>query len=155
MKVKSTLSAKDKKQVFSILDELSDYYSDFYLTQNNIRLYIKENPQSLIKLLNRGDKILFDEGGIAIIIGYAEKSPRKYVKILGKNEQVIDRLVKNINWNFSEELYCKIKENNPLKKILLRNRWKYFGARGKECLLKRESIEISKIGEKYVTSTQD
>jgi len=149
IQIKSTLSEKDKKQVFSILEELSDYYSDFYITRNNIRLYIKENIEILYKLLSNGDKVLFDEGGIAIIIGYSEKSPRKYVKILTKDEKMADKIIKNINWTFSEELYCKIKENNPLKNILLKNRWKYFGNRGKEILLKRETLELVKKENRY------
>jgi len=149
IKIKSTLSVKDKKQLYGILDELTDLYSDFYLTRNNIRLYIKENIEILYKLLNNGDKILFDEGGIAVIIGYAEKSPRKYVKILAKDENITDKLIKNINWNFSEELFIKIKDNNPLKNILLKNRWKYFGNRGKEILLKREKLELVKKENNY------
>ena len=153
--IKSTLSVKDQQKVKSILIDLVDFYGDFYLTSNRIRLFIKENLSVLFKLLKKGDKILFDYDGIAVIIGYAEKFERKYVKILGKNEQIIDRLVKNINWSIPDELFVKIKENNPLKKVLLRNRWKYVGSRGKECLLKREPIKFSKIGEKHVDQNKD
>ena len=148
IKIKSTLSKSDKKRVQSIIFEIPDYFGDFYLTQNNLRLSIKDNLQSLYKLLKAGDFILFDEGVIGVIIGYSEHAPRKYVKILAQDEKAIDMLAKNINWNFSEELYCKIKENNLVKKVLLRNRWKYFGNRGKEILLKREAIELpKKLGE--------
>jgi len=147
--IKSTLSKKDKQKVKNILAGLVDYYGDYYLTSNRIRLSIKENILVLFKLLNMGDKILFNDNGVAVIIGYSEHAPRKYVKILAQDEKAIDMLAKNINWNFSEELYCKIKENNPVKKVLLRNRWKYAGSRGKECLLKREAIELpKKLGEK-------
>ena len=142
IKVKSSLSKKDKKQVSSILNELVDIYSDFYITRNNIRLYIKENIDILYKLLNNGDKIIFDGEGVVVIVGWSDKSPRKYLKLLTKNEQIADRLIKNINWNVSEELFCKIKKTNPLKNILLRNRWKFVGNRGKEVLLKRETMEF-------------
>jgi len=144
--LKSTLSEKDKKQISSILNELVDIYSDFYLTKNNLRYYIKENLDLLYKLLRNGDKIIFNRTGMAIIIGYAEKSPRKYMKLLAKDDKVADKLVKNINWNITEELYCKIKKTNPLKNILLKNRWNFVGDRGKEILLKREAIEL-KTGE--------
>lgn len=149
IQLKSTLSKKDKEQVSSILKELSDYYSDFYITRNNIRLYIKENIEILYKLLSKGDKIIFEEDGLAIISGWSDKSPRKYMKLLAKDDKITDKLIKNINWNISEELYCKIKKTNPLKNILLKNRWKFAGDRGKEILLKRESIEIKQRENKY------
>lgn len=146
--IKSTLSEKDKKQIFSILEELSDYYSDFYITRNNIRLYIKENIEILYKLLNNGDKILFDEDGIAVIIGYSEKSPRKYLKLLSKDEKVADKFLKNLDWNIPDDVFIKIKKNNPLKQVLLRNKYKFIGDRGKEILLMKKGV-------KYVKSSQN
>jgi len=144
IKIKNTLSKKDKKQIFNILNELTDLYRDFYITRNNLRYYIKENISLLYKLLTQGDKIIFDENSIAIITGWSDKSPRKYLKLLAKDEKIADKLVKNINWNISEELYCKIKKKNPLRTILLKNKWKFAGDRGKELLLKRETVEIIK-----------
>lgn len=149
IKIKSTLSEEDKKQVFSILDELVDIYSDFYITRNNIRLYIKENIDILYKSLHNGDKIIFNEEGMAIVTGWSDKSPRKYLKLIAKDDIIADRLIKNINWNISEELHCKIKKTNPLKNILLRNKWKFAGDRGKEILLKREQIELVKREKEY------
>ena len=149
MKVKSTLSEKYKKQIFNLLNELTDLYGDFYITRNNIRLYIKENIEILYKCLHNGDKIIFNEEGIVIVTGWSDKSPRKYLKLLAKDDKITDKLIKNINWNISEELYCKIKKTNPLKNILLKNRWKFAGDRGKEILLKRESIEIKQRENKY------
>jgi len=149
IKIKSRLSSKDEKKVKILLKELVDFYGDFYITRNNIRYYIRENIELLFVCLKKGDKILFNDNGLVVVIGYAEKSNRYYIKLLAKDEKIADRLIKNINWNVSEELYCKIKENNPIKKVLLRNRWKYAGSRGKECLLKREAIELpKKLGEK-------
>lgn len=153
IKIKSTLSIKDKKQVFSILEELSDYYSDFYITRNNIRLYIKENIEILYKLLNEGDKILFDEDGIIVIIGYSEKSPRKYVKILAKDNIVADKLLKNLDWNVSDNVFIKIKKNNPLKEILLRNKYKFIGDRGKEILLMKKGVKYVKPSQNESPST--
>ena len=153
--IKSILSKNDQRIVSSIIGELPDFYSDFYLTQNNLRLSIKDNVQSLYILLKGGDKILFDEGCVACIIGYSEKAPRKFVKILVKDDKLADKIIKNINWAISDELFIKIKENNPLKKILLRNRFKYFGNRGKEILLKREAIEIKVKEIEYANDSQD
>ena len=155
IKIRSSLSEKDKQVVNSILCDLFDSYSDFYLTKSNLRLPVKENSDLLFKLLSKGDKIVFNEEGLAIIIGYAEKSPRKYVKFLAKDEKTIDLLVKNINWNILEELYCKLKKTNPIKDILLRNRWKFAGDRGKEVLLYREKIELIKRENRHAYQSKD
>lgn len=144
IQVKSKLSKKDEKIVSLILNDIYDTYGDFYITKSNTRIYLKENISVLFKSLNNGDKTLFNEDGIAIITGWSDRAPRKYMKLLAKDEKVADKLVKNINWQISEELYCKIKKVNPLKNILLRNRWKFLGDRGKEILLKREAIELNK-----------
>jgi len=149
IRIKSTLSKKDKQIINTLLYNLNDAFSDFYITKNNLRYYIKENLDLLYQLLHKGDKIIFDENGIGVILGWADKSPRKYLRLLTKDEKIADKLVKNINWNVTEELYCKIKKINPLKNILLRNKWKYIGNRGKEILLKREKIDIITTENKY------
>ena len=155
IQLKSTLSEKDKKQISGILSELVDIYSDFYLTKKNLRYYIKENLDLLYKSLHSGDKIMFDDTGIAVITGWSDKSSRKYLKLLTKDDKIADKLTKNINWNISEELYCKIKKTNPLKNILLKNRWKFAGDRGKEILLKRDSIELKQRENKHANYSQD
>ena len=123
----------------NILNDICSIYSDFYITKDNLRLPIRENAGMLYNLLNKGDKIIFDDegNGIAIIVGYAEKRKRKYLKMLVKNEKIADRIVKNIGWNISSDLYCKIKRINPIKKILLKNNFKFFAGRGQEILLKK------------------
>jgi len=153
IKIKSTLSQKDKKQIFSILGELSDYYSDFYITRNNIRLYIKENIEILYKLLNQGDKIIFNENGIAVVIGYSEKSSRKYLKLLTKSNIVADKLLKNLDWNISDDVFIKIKKNNPLKQVLLRNKYKFIGDRGREILLMKKGVRYAKSSPNQSQST--
>lgn len=149
IQIKSKLSKKDEKIVNSILGDIYDVYGDFYITKSNTRIYLKENIEILYKCLHKGDKIIFDDEGIAIVVGWSDKSPRKYLKLLSKNDQTTDKLIKNINWNISEELFCKIKKTNPLKNILLRNNWKFFADRGKEILLKRETIKLVKRENNY------
>lgn len=149
IQIKSKLSKKDEKIVNSILGDIYDVYGDFYITKSNTRIYLKENIEILYKCLDKGDKIIFDDEGIAIVVGWSDKSPRKYLKLLSKNDQTTDKLIKNINWNISEELFCKIKKTNPLKNILLRNNWKFFADRGKEILLKRETIKLVKKENNY------
>jgi len=150
--LKSTISNKDKIEILETLSKLSDPYGDFYLTKNSLRLYIKENPNLLFSYLKKGDKIVFSTEGIAIITGYADKTitiydrdtglsktadSRKYVKILAENEKVAGDLIKFINWNINEELFTKIKINNPFKSAFLKNEFIFMAGRGKETLLRR------------------
>jgi len=145
--IKQTLSKKHKKIVGIILTEVTDLYGDFYLTKNNLRLYIKDNDHLLYEGLKKGDRIIFDEEGIAVIIGFSDKAQRKYLKVLTNDARVADKLVKNVIWNCSTEIYCKIKKSNPLKQILLNNKFKFVGDRGKEILLVKEKTDYE-IGKK-------
>ena len=136
IKVKRQLSKKDQKLLGITLQELTDLYGDFYITKNNLRLAIKENTDLLFENLQKGDiLILDDEEGIAYIGGFADNSPRKYIKILSKTEEKAENLIKVAFQNVKCNLYAKIKKNNPLKLALQRNRFKFAGDRGKEILL--------------------
>lgn len=129
------LAKKEEAVIFSLLNELSDPYSDFYFTQNNIRLFIKENFDIILKCLKQGDKIAFNDCGIAIVVGYSDKAQRKYLKILTRDLNDVGSLVKKIYWHVKSDLFVKIKENNPLKDVLLQNGFRFLGGRGKEVLL--------------------
>ena len=134
---KSVLSDKEKKHVASLLCELTDLYGDFYITRNNLRLFIKENRNVLFECLKKGDKIAFNETGMAVICGFSDKANRKYVKFLTKDNKDIEKLIKVIGWNLDCDLYVKVKKNNPQNKVLQGNYFKFAGDRGKEILLVR------------------
>jgi len=131
--LKQSLSKKDKSKVSMVIDELP-VCDDFYITKNNLRLYIKENKEKLFKSLKQGNKIAFSREGVAIITGYADKMNRKYLKISAKNLKVAGQLIKFLSWNTQCDLYCKIKKNNPLKDVLLHSGFSFLGGRGKEIL---------------------
>jgi len=135
IQIKNQLTKKEKEQVSQLLQEYTDIYGDFYITRQNLRLFIKENPDVLFECLKRGDKIAFNEKGIILIYGFADKALRKYVKILVEDETNANQLLKVLAWEIREDLYAKIKKNNPLKEILLENGFRYFKDRGKEVLL--------------------
>lgn len=135
---KTGLSKEEKKSLTTMFLELHDLHGDFYLTKNNLRIFIKDNPDVLFDCLSKGDKIAFDENGVAVITGFSDKMPRKYLKILTKKPEDAKKYLDVIGWNCSENLYIKIKKTNPLKDILLANGFKFFGGRGKEILLMRE-----------------
>jgi len=139
--IKQMLEKKERKMVESILSELSDVYSDFYITRNNLRLYIKENLDLLYESLEKGDRIAYDsEGGIGLIIGYSDKSPRKYLKLIAKDERLADRIIKCVLWNIPEELFVKIKKNSPYKQVFEKNGFRFAGDRGQELLLCRKGL---------------
>jgi hypothetical protein len=77
------------------------------------------------------------------LIVYKEKGFRPYIKILSENRHAESSLIKYLMFNFSEQdLYIKLKKDNPLAKYI-----KYFGFvptgdRGLEVLLFRKGIKI-------------
>jgi hypothetical protein len=117
---KTGLAKNEVSTVKTLVDEIVDTYSDFYITKNNLRLMIKDNFDVLLDCLKKGDKIAFDDSGMTVITGYSDKSPRKYLKILVKDIKHVAPLLKILFWNVKErEVYIKLKNNNPLKNYLL------------------------------------
>lgn len=136
-KLKSKLSKKEKIELTSIIIELEDKHKEFYLTINNKRLFIKEHLDLLFKCLNKGDKIIYDENSIMLITGFFDNAKRKYLRILG-NENQTEKMLEFLGWNFNIELYCKLKRYNPIVKILLKKGFFIYKNRGKELLLCRK-----------------
>jgi len=132
------ISKKQRKIIENLLQEYTDDYSDFYITQSNLRLFIKENEHLLFEALKKGDKIVFGEEGIAFVTGWSDKASRKYVKLLIKDTHSANKLLKVLLWNIKTDLYIKIKKNNPLLEILKKNGFYFKGDRGKEILLVRK-----------------
>lgn len=146
---KQIVSRKEKEQIKGIVGDLDDYHGDFYLTKNNLRLFIKENMDLLFESLKRGDKVAFsNDDGIAIVTGWSDKSDRKYVKVLAKDNNSADRLLKILSWNVKQDMWIKIKKNNPIKTILSKNNFRFVANRGKEILFTRKYLKPE--GEKNV-----
>ena len=136
------LSKQDKKEINSLLDNISDLYSDFYITKENLRLYIKENTHLLYEGISKKDKIVYGEEGILFIHGFSDQSRRKYVKILSDNAENASKLIRFLNLQLLDtELYIKIKKENPILKSFQINKFKFVGDRGKEILLCRKPIK--------------
>ena len=135
---KTGLSKKEKIQLNFLVAELTDVYGDFYITKNNLRLFIRENINVLFDCIKKGDKILFDENGLALVTGFSDNMPRKYLKILARTPEDSEKYLKVVTWNLKCDLYIKIKKDNPLKNILVKNGFKFLGGRGKEVLLMRK-----------------
>ena len=117
---------------------------DFYITKNNSRLYIKENLNVLFDCLKKGDKIAYNEDGIALVTGFSDNFKRHYIKFLTKDAKTAEDLLQLVSWNLEIDFYCKIKKNNTIVNILRENGFKFVGSRGQEILLKREHRELIK-----------
>jgi len=142
------ISKKEKTKIEHILAELSDIYGDFYITRENLRLYIKENTDLFFNCIKKGDRIFYNEGdGIILVTGFSDKAHRIYTKVLAKNEESADKLVKVMLWNINCTLYAKIKKNCPLKNVLQNNGFKFLGNRNKEILLVKKSYPKTIEGE--------
>ena len=120
----------------NILFKLIDFNRDFYITKNNLRLFIKENLDIVIDDLNKGDKIFYTDNSVALVIGYADKANRKYVKILSDSNAVVPKLLFEIFENTDCDLYIKIKKDNPLLPVVKEFNFEFFGGRGNELLFK-------------------
>lgn len=134
---KSNLSKKDKLFIREIIDNVIDEYKDFYITRDNLRLFIKDNLDVFFSCLKQGDKIAFYENGIAFITGFSDKAKRKYIKVLAKDKDSASNLLKIVNWNIKIPLFVKIKKYNPIKKAFLDNNYVFKGGRGSEVLLQK------------------
>jgi len=146
VKIANKLSKSDQLNVTSLLSECLDIYKDFYITKNNLRLFIKDNLDLFFKDLTKGDKILFNENGILVICGFSDESPRKYIKILTKenNLQVANVLIQHAIGNFNNiDLFIKIKKVNPVLQILYNNGFIWQGSRGVEVLLVKKAEKIN------------
>ena len=137
-----TLTKKEKSIIESLLDIITDFYSDFYITKENLRLYIKENTHLLYGGISKGDKIIYGKEGILFIHGFSDQSRRKYVKILSDNVENASKLIRFLNLQLTDiELYVKIKKENPILKSFQTKGFKFVGDRGKEILLCRKPIK--------------
>ena len=140
---KEGLNKIEKKQIGYILSEVCDLYSDFYCTKDNVRIPLRDNPDVLFSYLNKGDVIAYEqdnEKGIGLVTGWSDRSPRKYVKILTKDEHLAGNLLKIINFNANIDLFAKLKKYNPLIKVFNRNGYIFMGDRGSEILLCRKFL---------------
>ena len=139
-KFKSRLTKKEKLQITEMVQELHDYFGDFYITKDNLRLFLKENISLLFDGLKTGDKICYDKEGIIFVTGFSDKNPRKYIKLLVKNEKAANDLLSTLSWTLKCSLWAKLKVRNPLVEVLKNNNFVYFASRGKEVLLVRKYI---------------
>ena len=129
------LSKKEEQQIFSLLNDVTDVFQDAYITKNNLRLMLRENFDIFNSDLKKGNKIIFNENGLVAVVGFSDSAPRKYLKVLVKDLVYVPSLLKKMYWHLKTDVFAKVKENNPLKNVLMKNGFRFLGSRGKEVLL--------------------
>lgn len=153
--LKQYLSNSEKWDVSVLVKECSDLYSEFYITKDKLRIFIKENLDVLWNTLKRGDKLVFGEGTVGIITGFAERQievvdiktnekkiipSRKYIAILSKGEENANRLLRYVAEKFRTiDLFAKVKKDDPTLKCFYSNGFVFLHGRGKELLLYKKA----------------
>lgn len=141
LKYKSSISSKDKKEIYEIINSIPDYYKDFYITKDNLRLFIKDNIDIFFNCLKKGDKIIFGSEGIIFLTGFSDDYNRIYLKILSNSEEDTFKLMQMLDWNCNYDLFAKIKKDSPIRIILIKKGFLFKGSRGREILLFRPKRE--------------
>lgn len=137
------LNKKNRMDVYEFVQRVKDRFQDFYITRDNQRIFLTDE-YSVGKLLEKQEVYsIYDKGIKGLMIIYKEKGYRPYIKLLTESRNAESALIKYLMMNFSEQdLYIKVKKENPLAKYI-----KYFGFiqtgdRGAEVLLYRKGIKI-------------
>lgn len=139
-----------------------DPYNDFYITKDNKRLFLT-NIQIATKIFN--DCMKYNERcfikeenneikAILLIIGYKDKFPRKYIKVLAQHKNDFRDLFQYLQWQELTNLFIKVRKNNKnfvkydekIKRykpsyVLRKSGFRVIAVRDKEVLLKKEDIK--------------
>jgi len=111
---------KDLKN-FIYYCQYRDPYSDFYITKNNKRLFLNNiNTANRVfnDCLRYNEKCFIKEENnqikaVLLIVGYKEKSERKYLKVLAKSKNDTKDLFAYLIWqNLPSNVFIKARKNN-------------------------------------------
>jgi len=149
---------KTKEKSLLFLVELIKNYNnyDFYLTENNSRVYI-DNVYSLKKFLKSSTSSFVLEGdydfeGLLLIWrGLGGSVKRHYVKVVAKNKYIVDKLLTVSLWYFTNDLYIKISKDSEFLEVFKKKGFRFEGGRGRQILLKRNKV----FGKKEVNKDKD
>lgn len=134
--------------LISLLDFISNKDDmDFYYTQNNVRIYIRDlkslkiilkNSVYIYTLQDKGDHI----GIILVLKSFGDNDKRYYVKVSALSMDVANRLLTVLLWNCEQNLFIKIRKDSKFLSIFKQKGFKFFGGRGCQLLLKRKKQKI-------------
>jgi hypothetical protein len=95
-------------------------------------------------MLNRGEICYsYEDKGFLITYGLHDKSPRKYIKILAKDNDSVKKLLRSFLYEFGDkEFFIKVKRSNPVGRVAQGLGFVFLGGRGTEILLMRKAEKI-------------
>jgi len=135
---------KEHPWLLDYLDNNED--ADFYYTQDNARLYIRDG-RSLKNLLKNSEHIYTlsdEEGYVGVILvwkSFGGGKKRYYVKINASNPDIAQKLLTVLLWNIDIDLFIKMRKNNKFLSIFKNKGFRFQGGRGIQILLKRKYIK--------------
>ena len=135
---------KNAKNLVSLLDFVQNNFDqDFYLTQQNERIYpteiyqLKElfkNSSLFYYLEKNGDYVAF----VLVWKSFGGDKKRYYVKLLAKNIEAASDVMRVLLWNIDNELHVKLNKKHSFLSVFRRNGFKFVGGRGRQVLLRRD-----------------
>lgn len=122
----------------------SNIHPDFYITENNRRIYIT-SFDTFKRLLKQSHTVIISEdnnsvdGIIMIWKGIEKQIKRNYVKFSAKNISILDKLIVFLCWSFSKDIHIKIKKFSSSYQKFQDKGFRFLGGRGREILLCRSN----------------
>jgi hypothetical protein len=137
---------RGKKDLVSLVECIkTNKEEDFYLTENNQRIYV-ETIKQLKKLIKDSTHVYYETNDCEInglILVWKSKGGdlvRNYVKVSAKNPIEAEKLLTLLLWNFKNELYVKLRKGSPLINVFRGKGFHFEGGRGSQVLLKKEKF---------------
>jgi len=136
------LGKKNLLDLVEFFNKVYDKYEDMYITINKERKFLKKNWFLIEKILKTQEVYgIFNNGLKGLLIILHEKGYRPYIKLLAESNKNYYDLMIYLRFNFmNQELFAKLKINNPLVEILERKGFINIGMRGREVLLHKKAI---------------
>ena len=141
---------KKKPNYYELISFLIDSFNyDFYVTENNVRLYMTDIV-NLKKFLKQTSVVYFEKehGDYVGIIGIWKSigggKARYYIKLAAKDFNTAKKLLTVLLWNFEKDLYIKIRKDSEFVSAFKNKGFRFKGGRGVQLLLYRKYINKKK-----------
>ena len=145
-------------EAITFLIDTFDY--DFYITENNIRLYMTDKI-NFKKFLRQSVKSFSvkEKGDYTGIIGVWRSigggKKRYYIKLAAKDFNVAKNLLTVLLWNFEQDLYVKLRKDSKFVSAFKNKGFRFKGGRGCQILLYRKFVPQRKKNERNFNNDRD
>jgi len=139
-----------------LIEFICDNYDyDFYITENNTRLYITDLKS--LKNLFHQSHVMYSyiehgelKGILSVWKSLGGGKTRYYIKIIGKSDKIGVKLLTVLLWNFDRDLYVKIRKHNKFVSIFRAKGFRFMGGRGVQILLFRKKVKMRENNERDI-----